>query len=136
MKDKRTGLNHIQSEDNYRYVRSTDRKTVARCSRRESRRCFGLSGLFVFIITLTVICGFIVTGDFQSLAQTENGAYGKLYKSITIEKGDTLWDIAEEYITDDYESIDEYVSVLMDMNNLKSDKILYGDQLIVAYSEI
>lgn len=112
-------------------IRTDSRRTNRRAVRRHS----GLSGIFVFMITLTVIAGCIITGGFQSLAQSEDGTYGKYYKSITIEKDDTLWNIAEEYMTDDYDSVEEYVSVLKDMNNLNSDKILYGDKLVVAYNE-
>ena len=34
----------------------------------------------------------------------------KYYKSIQIHSGDTLWNIAEEYITEDYESVNDYIT--------------------------
>lgn len=98
------------------------------------------SGLKVFTSLMSVlsaavlIAGILFTDGFMSLAQDDFAETGKFYKSIVIEKGDTLWDIAEEYITDDYHTVEEYVSVLKDMNNLSGDKILAGDTLVVAYN--
>ena len=57
------------------------------------------------------------------------------YKSIEIHPGDTLWEIAEETMPDDDDSVAEYVQQLKDMNNLSSDKIYSGQDLIVSYTD-
>ena len=49
------------------------------------------------------------------------------YKSIKIEKGDTLWDIANENLPE------EYVKVLKEINGLSSDKIYSGENLMIMY---
>ena len=59
----------------------------------------------------------------------------KYYKSIEIHPGDTLWNIAEDTMTDEYSSVAEYVQVLKDMNNLHSDDIQAGQNLIIAYND-
>ena len=59
----------------------------------------------------------------------------KYYTSIRIEYGDTLWDIAKETMTDEYNSTAEYVEVLKKMNSLDSDDIQAGQYLIVAYND-
>ena len=56
------------------------------------------------------------------------------YKSIEIEKGDSLWDIAQEYKADN-ESTASYIKALMSLNNLTSDTIHEGQHLVVAYQE-
>ena len=48
------------------------------------------------------------------------------YKSIKIEKGDTLWDIANE-------NLPENVKVLKEINGLSSDKIYSGENLMIMY---
>lgn len=59
----------------------------------------------------------------------------KYYSSIQIQPGDTLWDIAEETMTSDYDSTAEYVEVLKEMNGLTSDHIEAGHYLTVAYND-
>ena len=55
------------------------------------------------------------------------------YKSIKIEKGDTLWDIANENLPEKYSSTEEYVKVLKEINGLSSDKIYSGENLMIMY---
>ena len=38
-------------------------------------------------------------------------------------------------MTDEYDSVVEYVQVLKDMNNLDSDNIEAGQDLIIAYND-
>ena len=57
----------------------------------------------------------------------------KYFKNIVIENGDSLWSIAQEYISDEYDSTEEYIDELMNMNNLKNDKIHSGNNLVIAY---
>ena len=47
--------------------------------------------------------------------------------------GDTLWDIALEYKTDDYGSTQEYVDELKEINSLESDSIQESQYLMIAY---
>ena len=57
----------------------------------------------------------------------------KHFTSYIVEKDDTLWDIAETYITPEYDSIYEYIDEVMESNHLKSTNIKCGQMLIVPY---
>ena len=57
----------------------------------------------------------------------------KYYKSIQIHSGDTLWNIAEEYITEDYESFNAYITEVKKINKLSSDQIQDSQYLMVPY---
>lgn len=92
-----------------------------------------ISAFCILAITVIVVTGCIITDSFQSMAQSDAVGKRTFYKSITIENGDTLWNIAEKYITDDFDSPEKYIDLLKDLNNLQGDKILSGDKLIVAY---
>ena len=52
---------------------------------------------------------------------------------IEISEGDTLWSIADTYISEEYSSVDEYVKEVKELNNLSSDKIFCGATLVVPY---
>lgn len=62
---------------------------------------------------------------------TEQASSYKYYKSISIEKGDTLWSIAEEYMTEEYDGIEEYIREVRRVNHLSDDIIYAGRYLAI-----
>ena len=79
-------------------------------SRRYSRRSRFLVPA-ALLAAVVVIC--ILFGSFRSKAgSSSNPDTGrvKFYTSVYIEEGDTLWSIAEEYMSEEYGSIDRYVN--------------------------
>ncbi|MBU3876757.1 LysM peptidoglycan-binding domain-containing protein [Faecalicatena sp. AGMB00832] len=95
--------------------------------------------LILCIITVFLVFGACALfGNILSSAHagnTESPARFKYYTSIEIQPGDTLWDIAKVYITEDYESVSEYVQALKEINSLDTDNIEAGQNLIVAYND-
>lgn len=65
--------------------------------------------------------------------QKDDSMLYKYYKSIEIQGGDTLWDIAKEYMKDDDTSIYDYIEELKAVNGLTSDHIQEGHYLTVVY---
>jgi hypothetical protein len=59
----------------------------------------------------------------------------KYYKSITVECGDSVWEIAESYIDYDYyDSISEYMKEVKSINHVDENySIIAGEILIVPY---
>lgn len=96
------------------------------------RRVSVLAAFLLIAVCCTVFGSFLSSAHGNRMEEPVNFKY---YKSITIEEGDTLWGIAEEYMTDDYESIREYVYALKKMNNLTTDEIKTGEKLIIAYND-
>lgn len=93
--------------------------------------------LLLATVLLVTIASMIFGSSFSSAqdqATGENGSY-KYYKSISIKKGDSLWSIAKEYRTNDYDSTEAYIQELREMNHLTSDTIHEGQHLVVAYYE-
>lgn len=57
----------------------------------------------------------------------------KQVTSLRIEKGDTLWSIAQEYRTEEYDDINEYIDEIKASNGLFTDIIHEGNYIIVPY---
>ena len=97
---------------------------------REMRRHLQI---FLATICLIAICSFTLNA-FRSNAKNDVEVSDKYYKSISISKHDTLWSIAEQYMDDaHYDSIQDYIAEVRQMNSIKGDAIRYGEYLIVPY---
>lgn len=57
----------------------------------------------------------------------------KLVKTIEIQEGDTLWNIASQYKSDEYSDIRVYINEIKKSNNIYSDEIYSGNYIIVPY---
>lgn len=92
-----------------------------------------------FMITcfavILLASGFLGHTMLTSMAKEESVIYDRYYKSIRIQEGDSLWQIAGKYCQDGPMNKDEYISALRQMNNLKQDTIHKGQYLTVVYFE-
>ncbi len=91
--------------------------------------------MLLLAITLVITIGSIAYGTIFSTAKdpaTDIPQY-KYYKSITIEQGDSLWSIANEYRTDAYKSAQEYIDEVKQINGLSSETIHEGQHLLIVY---
>lgn len=57
----------------------------------------------------------------------------KYYTSVDIEEGDTLWGIAEEYMTEEYEDRDAFIDEVCEMNHITGNMIRTGSTILVPY---
>ncbi|MCR5774295.1 MAG: LysM peptidoglycan-binding domain-containing protein [Lachnospiraceae bacterium] len=61
----------------------------------------------------------------------------KYYTSHTVEEGESLSSIAEKYISDEYTSMDKYISEVVSINRLISAGEIYpGQALIFPYYSV
>jgi len=115
------------------YNTKISKKANESLERREavvrSQRC-----LLAIIVIIIVSLGILLGTGINALASNDKptGNY-KYYKSICIEEGDTLWDIAEEYIVGTDMSHDEYIREICELNNICKDDIHAGEYIIVSY---
>lgn len=110
-----------------------ERKERARIKRRRQvakrRMILLLAALFVITVG-SIVCGSIFSSAKDPATDIPQYKY---YKSITIEQGDSLWSIAEEYCTDSYEDTQDYIDELKELNGLTSETIHEGQHLVVTY---
>lgn len=83
--------------------------------------------LLLLIFILSILC---ITKTVTAQRATERI---KLVTSIEVRKGDTLWNIAAAYVTEEYDNLYEYIEEIKDSNGLISDEIHAGNYIIVPY---
>lgn len=93
--------------------------------------------VIVILITTVLIAGSAMLGSTivasgRTKASDTKTSY-KYYTSIEIEAGDSLWSIASEYMTEEYDSVQEYVDEVKALNGLVDDKIHSGQYLTIPY---
>lgn len=57
----------------------------------------------------------------------------KYYTEVYVHKDDTLWDIANTYMSEEYESVDDYIQEVREINSIYFSDIYYGQRLMVPY---
>lgn len=90
-----------------------------------------LLGFVIFVLAVITICS-ISLGAINTQAAPAELSY-KYYTSIEIHSGDTLWSIASDYITDDYENMDEYINEVCEINHITENEIHSGQYITVPY---
>lgn len=89
----------------------------------------------VVAILLGIVIGNNIINSSSSSATTEH-TKELYYTSVEIEAGDTLWTIAEEYMSAEYDDVNEYIKEVKQINNMYSDTIHAGSYIMVPYYEV
>jgi len=102
-------------------------------TRGKRRRVVHLKRMAVAILSAVLLAGlgygFVYAGDStEGLTESQT----KYYKSIVIEQGDNLWDIAKVYMDSHYDCVEDYIEELRKTNGLSSETIHSGQHLLVA----
>lgn len=106
-------------------------KRRLRIQREHRRKCMMLVMTFCLILL-----GTISFKTIQSSAQTgDEEIIFKYYTNITVAYGDTLWDIADEYIDyDQYKNKETYIAEVKSINHIGEDSaIRAGQNLVIPY---
>ena len=94
-----------------------------------NRKLFFVPGLFAALIII-----FVLSFSLKTNAKENKTASVKIYTSIIIEEGDSLWSIAKDNKPDNV-SVNEYISHIKKINQLNTDKIHAGNFLTIYYYE-
>ena len=57
----------------------------------------------------------------------------KLYTAITVEQGDTLWELADRHMSAEYHDKDTFIEEVREMNHITGSVIKAGDTLYIPY---
>ena len=102
---------------------------------RRTKQIIERSLLTVCIIALLAICSSAILTKATTSDNAEK-VYYKYFTQIEIQKGDSLWTLAGEYMENGpYESRKEYMEEVAELNQLSSTTLFEGQALIVPYYE-
>lgn len=91
----------------------------------------------IIISTFTLSIIIVLMLSFHTIitkANTDMDMSFKYYTNIMIEYGDTLWNIADNYIDDEfYQSKQAYVNEVMSINHLQDENVKSGQYIVVPY---
>lgn len=107
-------------------ILNSSRKAAAR--RRIMKKVSIISFTLAIAVTVCIIISSIIVKANEHTAINNDI---KSFVRIDVEKGDTLWTIAESNISEHYDSIYQYIREIKNLNGLTSDDILYGSKLII-----
>ena len=86
-------------------------------------------GAIILIITIIFSVGFVT----KTVTAQRDSLRTKLVTSIEIKHGDTLWSIASDFFSDEYDDMNEYIEEIKDSNGISSDVIHVGNYIVVPY---
>lgn len=115
-------------EMNDRELRSYRRVLRLRRERRRKTLAVSLTAIATFCMIM------IFAVSYSTIKSSANSGF-KYYTRITVEAGESLWDIADEFIDYDiYESKNSYITEVQSINHLdESGTIVAGQTLVVPY---
>lgn len=86
----------------------------------------------VTTITLIIMMIFMLHSGPVLNAQTDH-VNAKYFTTIEVKSGDTLWEIAKEYRTVEYASMEDYLDEVKEINHIVGDEIISGGYLTIPY---
>lgn len=102
---------------------------------RRTRQIFERVLLSICLIALLAIGSSSILTKATTTEEAEK-IYYKYYTQIEITNGDTLWEIAGKYMVNGpYESRNDYMEEVIEINQLSNTTIILGQHLVVPYYE-
>lgn len=101
------------------------------CHANTKKQGFAIGLLTLIAVCIAAFC-FFLSGRVAAKAASADHYY-KYYTCIRIEQGDTLWDIAGEYMGEFYRSRNDYIREVQYINHLSGEAIQCGQYITVPY---
>lgn len=120
-------------ERNFEYrkrMRQERLEARKRAALRRKVRFLAAVGTFVFILISVVSANAVIARAGQGMEKT----YEKRYTGIEVERGETVWDIAQEYVVPGYTTVDDMIQEIRFINGLDEEcSVQSGMFLMIPY---
>lgn len=116
--------------------RKYNSKISERANRSLNKRCAVVKiqkTIIAAIIIIAVSIFVLLNSTVHAFADSQNNIpLNKYYTSIKVEKGESLWTIADKYYKNSNMSKNEYIQEIRTINHI-GDEIYSGQSIIVSY---
>lgn len=100
---------------------------VMRLRRERVRKC--LTAMFAVCATVCMIL--ICSVSYRALSSSANDGF-KYFTGVTVEVGESLWDLAGEYMDSaHYDSRESYIAEVCSINHLDDENAITAGQLLI-----
>ncbi len=120
-------------DHNFEYRRYLRQRRLQEKRRRAQIRRVRITAtvLSVFILLTAVVSA---NALIAAARDNETTVYHKYYTQVYVKSGDSVWKIADSYMSDCYDSVRDLVDEIMAINQLDSEgTIYYGTTIVVPY---
>ena len=111
----------IDEREQKRYTR------ILRLRRERRMKLLKLSAALLVAFCMIIICA----ASYNVLDSHANDGF-KYYTSVTVEVGDSLWQIAGDYIDSHYDSRESYIAEVRSINHLADNDNIYAGQILIV----
>ena len=88
-----------------------------------------LTIIVLVMIALFLVVLFVMPERTVAAGNTDCRTYQII--SVEITEGDSLWNLASEYYTEEFSSVSNYVTEIKRMNGMRSDTLYAGSYLLI-----
>lgn len=98
-----------------------------RLRRERARKC-----LTAMIAVCATVCMILICSvSYKALSSNANDGF-KYYTGVTVEVGESLWDLAEEYMdSTHYSNCESYIDEVCSINHLADENAITAGQLLI-----
>lgn len=121
--DMKTNLNMYNMSD--RELKNYRRAIKLRRERR--KKCFTLAGAALAAICMIIVC----TVSYSAIKTKANSGF-KYYTSVTVGAGETLWELADNYVDyNNYKDKNSYIAEVKSINHLDEEGTVTAGQMLI-----
>ena len=88
-----------------------------------------LIGAIILLLAIIFSVGFVT----KTVTAQRDALRTKQVTCIEVKHGDSLWSIASDFFSDEYDDMNDYIKEIKDSNGLTSDVIHVGNYIVVPY---
>ncbi len=115
------------------YMERAEKRRIHRLQREKQVKRQRFIMIIILFMIVLIAAVFSISRFTYASSDIVTQPRAKYYKSILIYQDDTLYSIAESYMSQEYKDAAQYINEVKNMNHMLNNTITTGDYLIIPY---